>query len=195
IFEPFFTTKAVDKGTGLGLSVVLGIVRDLGGGIRVETQTGSGSCFEVYFPALQETVPAPAPKSCGDLPGGNERILFVDDEHAVIQLNETRLQRLGYRAVCRRDPVAALQEFAAEPDGFDLVITDMTMPGMTGDVLAAEMLKIRPDARIILCTGYSEKISAETAREMGIARYLEKPLTFSDLASVVRELLDETNPD
>ncbi|MBS0013262.1 MAG: PAS domain S-box protein, partial [Desulfobacterales bacterium] len=193
IFDPYFTTKEVDKGTGLGLSVVLGIVRDLGGGIRVESQNDRGSCFEVYFPALQKADPSPAPKSSSDLPGGNERILLIDDEHAVIQLNETRLQRLGYRTVCRRDPVAALQAFAAEPNGFDLVITDMTMPGMTGDVLAQEFLKIRTDMKIILCTGYSEKISEESARKLGIARYMEKPVSFPDLAAALRAVLDQSD--
>jgi len=193
IFDPYFTTKDVDKGTGLGLSVVLGIVRDLGGGIRVESQNGSGSCFEVYFPALQDAAPSPAPKRSSDLPGGNERILLIDDEHAVIQLNEIRLQRLGYRAECRRDPLAALREFAAEPNRFDLVITDMTMPGMTGDVLAREILKIRADMKIILCTGYSEKISEESARELGIARYMEKPVSFPDLAAALRALLDQSD--
>ncbi|MCF8028284.1 MAG: PAS domain S-box protein [Desulfobacteraceae bacterium] len=193
IFDPYFTTKEVDKGTGLGLSVVLGIVRDLGGGIRVESQNGSGSCFEVYFPALQEAAPSPAPERSSDLPGGNERILLIDDEHAVIQLNETRLQRLGYSVECRRDPVAALQAFAAAPNRFDLVITDMTMPGMTGDVLAREILKIRTGMKIILCTGYSEKISEDSARELGIARYMEKPVSFTDLAAALRDLLDQSD--
>ncbi|MBS3731633.1 MAG: PAS domain S-box protein [Desulfobacterales bacterium] len=191
IFDPYYTTKEVDKGTGLGLSVVLGIVRDLGGGIRVESQNGRGTRFELFFPALTEPAEIPVQQPRETIPGGSERILFIDDEASVVQLNEIRLQRLGYRVECQADPEKALERFVADPDAFDLVITDMTMPKMTGDMLAREILKIRPDMKIILCTGYSEKISAETADQAGIDRYLEKPVDLAELAGAVRAVLDQ----
>lgn len=190
IFDPYFTTKEVGKGTGLGLSVVLGIVRDLGGAIRVESENAKGSCFEVFFPAPARPVTPPDPGPSPPLVGGSERILFVDDEMTVAELNEMRLQKLGYRVTCETDPQRALQRFAESPGDFDLVITDMTMPKMTGDMLSREILKIRPDMKIILCTGYNERISEETARQAGIARYMEKPVDFEAMGRAVRDLLD-----
>ncbi|MCF8035277.1 MAG: PAS domain S-box protein [Desulfobacteraceae bacterium] len=191
VFDPYYTTKDVGKGTGLGLSVVLGIVRDLVGGIRVDSEEGRGSRFEIFLPALREPAETPSPRGREMLPGGTERILFVDDEKAVTSLNELRLQRLGYRVTCETDPEKALQQFSSDPEGFDLLITDMTMRKMTGDVLAGEILKIRPNMKIILCTGYSEKISEQSARRAGIARYLEKPVDLSVMAEAVRAVLDE----
>ncbi len=191
IFDPYYTTKEVDKGTGLGLSVVLGIVRDLGGGIRVESENGHGTRFELFFPALAQPAETPAQQPRDTMPGGTDRILFIDDEASVVDLNKIRLQRLGYRVACEADPEKALERFTRDPDGFDLVITDMTMPKMTGDMLAREILKIRPAMKIILCTGYSEKISAETAGQAGIDRYLEKPVDLAELAAAVRAVLDE----
>ncbi|MFP4159644.1 MAG: PAS domain S-box protein [Desulfobacterales bacterium] len=191
IFDPYYTTKEVDKGTGLGLSVVLGIVQDLGGGILVDSEKGRGSRFEVFFPALQKYGEAQLPPDSENLARGTETILFVDDEARVTELAELRLKSLGYKPVCETDPEKALQRFYEDPQGFDLVITDMTMPKMTGDVLSMEILNIRPGMKIILCTGYSERISEDTAIRAGIARYVEKPLEFADLAREVRSVLDE----
>ena len=125
------------------------------------------------------------------LPRGNERILFVDDESSMVEFNKQRLERLGYSVETRTDPVAALALFASDADAFDLVITDMTMPHMTGDALAGELLKIRPDLPIILCTGYSARISEEKAMKSGIKKYIEKPIEMEILARSVREVLDK----
>ncbi len=124
------------------------------------------------------------------LPGGNEKILFVDDESSLVEFNKERLERLGYTVESRTDSVAALALFLSSPHAFDLVITDMTMPRMTGDVLARELLKIRPDLPIILCTGYSARMSEEKAMELGIKKYLEKPVEMENLARSVRQVLD-----
>ncbi|MFW6082306.1 MAG: hybrid sensor histidine kinase/response regulator, partial [Desulfosalsimonas sp.] len=191
IFDPYYTTKEVDKGTGLGLSVVLGIVQDLGGGILVDSEKGQGSRFEVFFPALQKHGETPLSPDSENLARGTETILFVDDEARVTELAELRLKSLGYNAVCETDPEKALQRFYEDPHGFDLVITDMTMPKMTGDVLSMEILKIRPGMKIILCTGYSERIAEDTAIRAGVARYMEKPVEFAELARAVRAVLDE----
>ncbi|MFO7931323.1 MAG: PAS domain S-box protein [Desulfosalsimonas sp.] len=191
IFDPYFTTKEIEKGTGLGLSVVLGIVQDIGGGIVVDSETDCGSRFEVFFPALRRSAETPLPQRGENPAGGTETILFIDDEATVASLSELRLERLGYTTVCETDPEKALHRFAQDPDAFDLVITDMTMPKMTGDILSMEILKIRPEMKIILCTGYSEKISEQEAMKAGIAGYMEKPVEVSDLARVVRSVLDD----
>ena len=165
IFDPYFTTKEIGKGTGMGLAVIYGIVQQHAGGIRVETEIGKGTTFELYFPAI-DSKPVPEEKSAGGISGGKEKILFVDDEDAMVNLNRQRLERLGYEVTGFTDPVEALAFFRSSPDQFDLVITDMTMPHMTGDRLTQEILKIRSDMPIILCTGHSSKISEEKAKEI-----------------------------
>jgi PAS domain S-box-containing protein len=189
IFEPYFTTKPVDKGTGMGLAVVHGIVKGHGGGIRMRRRNGRGVAFEVFLPALERPAETEA-ASGGSVVGGTERILFVDDEPAIAQMNRWRLEKLGYRVEIATDPVAALARFRSAPEGFDLVVTDMTMPKMTGDRLTRELLKIRPDLPVMLCTGYSDRISRETAAAYGIRKFVEKPVDVRDLAVFIREVLD-----
>ncbi|MCJ7810362.1 MAG: PAS domain S-box protein, partial [Desulfobulbaceae bacterium] len=166
IFDPYFTTKDVGKGTGMGLAMVHGIVKRHNGAISVQSKPGSGSSFDIFFPLVEQVQPE-APKELDKLPRGHERILFVDDENSIVEFNKQRLERLGYTVETRTDSVKALALFLSNPDAFDLVITDMTMPSMTGDALARELLKIRPDLPIILCTGYSARMSEEKAMELG----------------------------
>jgi signal transduction histidine kinase/ActR/RegA family two-component response regulator len=193
IFDPYFTTKAVGEGTGMGLSVVLGIVKSYGGEIGVHSKPGKGSVFEVYLPAIHgETKTITARES--DLPMGDEKILFVDDEPELVLIGKRRLERLGYRVEARSSSQEALDTFRSNPDGFNLVVTDMTMPGMTGAKLAQEILRLRKDMPIILCTGYSRQISEEKALKMGIRAFLMKPLSFTDLAESVRRVLDTKKP-
>ncbi len=190
IFDPYFTTKQMGEGTGLGLALVYGIVKDYGGGITVESEAGKGSTFTVYFPAAGTAEEEKAPPRQVRLPWGRERILLVDDEEAIAKLGEQYLSRLGYEVTTRQSPVEALEMFREDPQRFDLVVTDMTMPDMTGDKLAAEMLAVRPDIPIILCTGYSRRMSAERAREIGVKAFVMKPLTQHELAFTVRKALD-----
>ena len=189
IFDPYYTTKEVGKGTGMGLSVVHGIVKSHGGGILVKSTLGEGTVFEIYFPALEMMVEEEK-KPDEEIKGGSESILFVDDEESIVNLNQQRLERLGYKVIPKTDPLEALEFFRANPDQIDLIISDMTMPHMTGDKLAQEILNIRPDMPIILCTGYSEKMSEDRAQEIGIRKYIEKPIEKETLARSIREVLD-----
>ena len=190
IFDPYYTTKEVGKGTGMGLAVVHGTVKGHGGSIKVQSEPGVGTTFEIFLPAIQKEA-APEIGIVADLPTGTERILFVDDEASLVSLNHQRLERLGYEVKSTQDPLEAMKLFRSDPDLFDLVITDMTMPRMTGDELAQEILKVRPNLPVILCTGYSEKISESSAKEIGIRKYIEKPVDIQKLAITVREVLDE----
>ncbi len=191
IFEPYFTTRPKGRGTGFGLAQVHAVVTDCGGAITVYSEPGRGTVFNLFFPAVgrdrseDTTVVRRKPKP------GNERVLFVDDEPAIAGLAARMLGSYGYHVTSRTDPLSALELFRKDPRAFDLVVTDMTMPDMTGDRLAREILEIRPDMPIVLCTGFSEKIDAGKARQLGIGRFLFKPLTAQDLARTVRELLDE----
>lgn len=190
IFDPFFTTTEVGKGTGMKLSVVHGIVKSYGGAITVESELGKGTICHVYFPVVEEG-PVIESQTAEELPTGNERILFIDDEQSIVNMARQMLERLGYQVETKMNPVEALKLFRSKPDQFDLVITDMTMPHMTGSKLVKEVLYIRPDIPIILCTGYSEKISEEKAKELGIKTFALKPLAKSDFAVTVRKVLDE----
>ena len=189
IFDPYFTTKEKGKGTGLGLAVVYGIVKDMNGHITVDSSP-AGTTFTIFLP----TVRAAKPRQPGDndsmIPLGNgERILVVDDNTELVNLVETMLVSLGYAVTARTSPREALAAFAANPDRFDLVITDQIMPGMAGTQLAAEMLRLR-DIPIILCTGYSETINEQTFPQHGIQEFIMKPVIKNDLASCVRRVLD-----
>ena len=188
IFEPFFTTKEAGKGTGMGLAVVHGIIKSHGGEILVESKLGKGSTFHVLLPRIE----AAAVKSPGDekpLPTGNERILFVDDEKNLVEVAHEQFEALGYTVVAKHNGRDALKAFRKEPDSFDLVITDMTMPHMTGDILAKKILGIRPDMPIIMCTGFSEKISEEKVKELGIKALVMKPMPHGELAKTIRDVL------
>jgi PAS domain S-box-containing protein len=195
IFEPYFTTKERGEGTGLGLSVVHGIVRAHKGKIVLSSQPGRGSLFQVYLP-LDEREPGPEirSESPGELPGGTETILVVDDEEAIVNMVRQFLERLGYSVTpCYSSP-EALKAFQAAPDAFDLMITDMTMPGLTGLQLAGELFKIRSDLPVILCTGYSDSVSEDSIWEHGLAKYLKKPIKQEELAFSVRQALDSALP-
>ena len=189
IFDPYFTTKDVDKGTGMGLAVVHGIVKGHEGVLSVRSKPNEGSTFDILFPAVDGKCMR-EPGTSGALFPGHERILFVDDEESMANLNRQRLERLGYQVETRTDPFEALALFRSHPERFDLVITDMTMPGLSGDGLAQELMKIKPDIPVLLCTGYSDRIDKEKAQKMGLAGYALKPLDLGELARIVRDLLD-----
>jgi CheY-like chemotaxis protein len=194
IFDPYFTTKGIDKGSGMGLAVVHGIVMNHDGVIFVDSELGKGTTFNIFFP-ITERKPISEIQMDEDLPTGKERILFIDDEESMVNVGRYRLERLGYQVETKTSPVEALELFRANPDQFDLVITDMTMPQMTGDQLAEKILKIRPDLPTIICTGFSEKIDEEKAKGIGIRQYIEKPLNRSDLAKLVRKAVDNTKEE
>jgi PAS domain S-box-containing protein len=190
IFEPFFTTKPVGKGTGLGLSVVFGIIKDHRGGITVYSEPGKGSIFKVYLPRVDTGISA-VPETPSPIPRGNERILLVDDEESNIKTFQNMLQHLGYQVTALMDSQEALTLFSGNPSQFDLVITDQTMPFMTGEDLGRELMRIRPDIPIILCTGYSDLISSEEATKKGFRDFIMKPFTVREGAELVRRVLDE----
>jgi PAS domain S-box-containing protein len=189
IFDPYFTTKEVGKGSGMGLSVVHGIVKSYRGTITVASEVGKGTTFNVYFPVVEEETVTES-KIVEDFPTGNERILFIDDEKSIVNITRQMLERLGYQVETKMNPVEALELFLSGPEQFDLVITNMAMPFMTGDKLAKEIINIRSDMPIIICTGFSEKMDGDKAREIGASGYLEKPHEKRDLAKMVRKILD-----
>ena len=189
IFDPFFTTKKGGEGTGLGLSVVYGIVKECGGMIAVQSEPDRGSTFSIYLPVIEhgEKVAEEPPRT---IPRGKERILFIDDEQILVEMSREMLKELGYEVTAATSSTRGLEIFRAHPDRFDLVVTDMTMPGMTGKELATELLEIRPDIPIILCTGFSELITKEEAKLMGIREFAIKPLNLRSIAELIRKALD-----
>jgi len=189
IFDPYFTTKETGEGTGLGLAVVHGVVKNHGGAISVESEVEKGTTFTILFPAIESPEETETEK-ISPIPTGNERILFVDDEKILAELAKTMLESFGYKVVVRTSSVEALELFRAKPDEFDLVLTDMTMPNMTGDKLAGEMLRIRPNIPIILCTGFSEQMTEEKAKKVGIRGFVMKPIVMREIAQIIREILD-----
>jgi len=191
IFDPYFTTKKMGEGTGLGLAVVYGIIRESGGTITVESEVNKGTTFSIHFPIAEKIEPEQDAYLQSRIPWGKERVLFVDDEPSIADLAKRILERLGYDVTVRQSAQDALELFRHSPHRFDIVVTDMTMPHMTGDELAGAILSIRPDIPVILCTGYSKRISDKRAREMGIRAFVMKPLTQRELANTVRLALDE----
>jgi PAS domain S-box-containing protein len=190
IFDPYFTSKGPGEGTGMGLAMVHGIVESYGGKISVDSKAGQGTLFTVYLPVTRKRHEH-GPYQLETLPTGTERILFVDDEAPIAKMVGQALERLGYTVSIRPSSIEALELFRSKPNDFDLVITDMEMPNMTGDKLAVEIIKIRPDIPVILCTGYSKKISSENASESGIRAFAYKPVVRADLAKTVRKVLDD----
>jgi PAS domain S-box-containing protein len=190
IFEPYFTTKAVGEGSGLGLSVVHGIVKAHQGDIAVYSELGKGTKFHVYLPlSEQQSIELPDTTS-EPLPKGTERILLVDDEPSIVKMQQQSLERLGYKVTIKTSSVDALETFCATPEKYDLVITDMTMPDMSGDKFADEIKKIRHDVPVILCTGFSEKIKIRTGSDLQINEFILKPIDQKKLAKIIRKLLD-----
>jgi CheY-like chemotaxis protein len=193
MFDPFFTTKRVGDGTGLGLALVHGIVADLGGVIDVATQVGIGTTFTIWLPAAGQ-MPRLVAKPAGELPRGNgETVMIVDDERALVALAEETLAKLGYEPVGFDSSIAALQAFRAEPKRFDLVLTDETMPELTGTELACEIRRVRPDIPVILMSGYSSALLSERAQAAGVIDVLRKPLVRRDIAVPVYRALQAGN--
>ncbi|MBT6341538.1 MAG: response regulator [Desulfobacula sp.] len=190
IFDPFFTTKAIGKGTGMGLSVIHGIVIRMGGAIQVHSKPGKGAQFQVYLPAEKSLLEEQVTNSNAEIQSGTEHILLIDDEEAILTMEKKLLERLGYQVTSQIISVEALEVFRANSNKFDLVITDMQMPNMSGDKLSAELVKINPDIPVLLCTGYNEAMSEEKAFSMGIKGFLLKPIVLKDLSQKIREVLD-----
>lgn len=191
IFEPYYTTKTQGKGTGLGLAVVHGIVKEHKGDISVVSRIGQGTTVNVYLPLLEKSAEAVSIQQNNALKGGGESILVVDDEAAVAKLEMRMLERCGYQVTMHTSCIDALAAFKANPDHYDLVVTDMTMPNMTGDQFARELIAKKPDIPIIMCTGFSERINEDKAVAIGIKGFLIKPVVKSELARMVRNVLDK----
>jgi signal transduction histidine kinase/DNA-binding response OmpR family regulator len=192
IFEPYFTTKEQGKGAGMGLSIVHGLVKASGGKIFVASTLGQGTTFRILFPQVQAMAEEEAPSQCAVSSGrGNERIWVIDDEQAIVVMEKLALERFGYQVQLFSDSEEALAAFRADPQVCDLVVTDQTMPHISGMDLAKEFLAVRPDLPIILSTGYSSQASEEDAARAGIRRFIMKPVDILQLASTIREILDQ----
>ena len=190
IFDPYFTTKKFGKGSGMGLTVVQGIVKNHNGAITVNSEVGKGVAFTILFPVVDES-PEIITNETATLPHGTETILFVDDEKTITNMMQQMLEKLGYQVEAKLNPEEALDLFQSKPDSFDIVITDMTMPQMTGAKFAKKLKEIRSDIPIILCTGHSSLIDEDKARQYGISGYLMKPVSKSKIAKAIQEALDK----
>ena len=190
IFDPYFTTKEVGKGSGMGLSVVHGIVKNHNGAITVDSNPGKGTTFNILFPKANEKSKGGKKSTKAPL-CGNETILFVDDEISIVKMIKKMLERLGYMVETKMNPVEALDLFKSKPDRFDLVITDMTMPKMTGVKLSEKLMGIRTDIPVIICTGHSAIVDEEKAKKLGLAAYIMKPINMLELSQTIRKVLDK----
>ncbi len=190
IFDPYFSTKEKDKGTGLGLSVVQGIVKGCKGDIHIYSEPEKGTEINVYLPIIRKTSNNVSPDPVHPIQGGTERILLVDDEKAIAQMVQQMLERLGYQVTAKTESNQALEVFKANSDNFDLIITDMTMPKMTGLQLANEVKDVRSDIPVIICTGFSDQINEENSDELGIQAYVSKPVIKREIAHAIRGVLD-----
>jgi PAS domain S-box-containing protein len=191
IFDPYFTTKEVGKGTGMGLAIIHGIAKSYKGFVTCHSGLGEGTVFHVYLPIIADPTIVEVETAPLDLTQlGNERILFIDDDDILAEMGKIMLERLGYRVTVRTNSIEALETFQNQPDQFDLIITDQTMPGMTGSDMARRMLQIRPEIPIILCTGYSTLIAEGKAKLLGIKGFAMKPLAKKDIAALIRQVLD-----
>jgi CheY-like chemotaxis protein len=188
IFDPYFTTKKVGEGSGLGLSVVQGIVSASNGAITADSEPGKGTTFKVYLRCM-ENRPRELTETKVAFSTGAGRILFVDDEKVLTELGRELLESLGYKVIAKTSSIEALETFKRDPGGFDLVVTDMTMPVLRGAELASEIIKIRPDIPIILCTGYSDLIDEIQAKQMGIREFVMKPYVVGNFAETIRRAL------
>jgi len=192
IFEPYFTTKVQGKGTGLGMAVVYGIVKEHHGEIQVDSEVGKGTTVTVFLPVTDNEVEVlPVEQDLG-YPTGSEHVLLVDDEDLIIEVVQLVLEGLGYQVTSTRDSLDAIAQFKADPAAFDVVITDMTMPGMSGDQLAKQLLALRPELPIIICSGFSERASREQAEGIGVRHFLRKPITLFEISHKIRAALDES---
>jgi CheY-like chemotaxis protein len=191
IFDPYFTTKEAGKGTGMGLAVVHGIVNTHSGFVRVESDLGKGTTFEVFFPRTEKGKLPENKDIAGEIQTGNERILFVDDEKQLVKAWKSILEKLGYSVTGVTDSAEALELFKNVPYLFDLVITDQTMPDITGTEMSKQLLRIRSDIPIILCTGYSSNITEVKTKSIGIRKFVMKPIDKDHLAQNIREVLDD----
>jgi two-component system cell cycle sensor histidine kinase/response regulator CckA len=189
IFEPYFTTKEPGKGTGLGLAVVHVIVKAHNGAIQVTSEVGEGTAFDVFLPRAEGYDRATETKTAETLSTGSGRILLVDDEKALADIEQQILTWQGYKVEVRACPIEALEAFRANPQGSDLVLTDMTMPQMTGMKMAKQMITIRPDIPVILCTGFSDQINEDQAHSAGIKALLLKPLLAREMSEAIRKTL------
>ena len=194
IFDPHFSTKTGGNFTGLGLAVVRGIVKSHGGAMTVYSEPEKGTTFSIFFPRVVESI-LPDIGLSASLPGGNERILFIDDEEVLANLGKQMLEPLGYTVTTKTDSTEALEAFEFRPQSYDLVITDMTMPKITGLELAEKLLQIRTDIPIILCTGFSEMVTRNKATAIGIQEFVMKPIDLSEMAEIARRVLDKKSSD
>ena len=193
IFDPYFTTKEVGEGSGLGLAVVHGIVKRHGGTITVQSEQGKGTVFDIYIPAMEAVIDSSV-ETGQVLPTGTERILLIDDEQSVVEMETAIFERLGYDVTSETDSSSALEIFRSKPGEFDLIITDFTMPNLTGIDLSKEIRRIRPDIPIILCTGFSEKVTEKGAMDLGVELAM-KPFGMKQIAELVRKVLAAGNDD
>ena len=190
IFDPYFTTKEMGKGSGMGLSIVHGIVKNHNGAISVDSNLDEGTTFILFLPVVDEK-PKLETETINKIPRGHETILFVDDEKSIADMTHKMLKRLGYKVETSLNPLQALDLFQSKPEYFDLVITDMTMPQMTGAKLAQKLKEIQPDIPVIICTGHSSLIDEEKTKRLGIAGYVMKPASMSTIAKAIRNVLDK----